>query len=233
MDARRRDRTRPHRALVPPAGCRRPDAPSQYRPRWAREWHHRARAGFRRPGERWLRGAARRAVSAFAPTRPARARLRTLPPRARVGGVLPRRGPARRCRSAHLPAVAAFNDLIALAVLASCRRQHIEVPDDLALIGGLDVALDTVKRYAPVKEPTGDRRAPRHELTLVDPTATTCAPAPRIRATRAPHYCGNSPESVRRASELACLSGEFASLLHADCVPMLICWVSLSSSSTW
>ncbi|WP_330350735.1 substrate-binding domain-containing protein [Streptomyces sp. NBC_00582] len=32
------------------------------------------------------------------------------------------------------PAVAAFNDLIALAVLASCRTQHIGVPDDLALI---------------------------------------------------------------------------------------------------
>ncbi|WP_413253360.1 hypothetical protein OG873_22465 [Streptomyces violaceus] len=66
MDARRRDRTRPHRRLVPPAGRRHPDASSQHRPRRAREWHHRARAGFRRPGERWLRGAVRRAVPAFA-----------------------------------------------------------------------------------------------------------------------------------------------------------------------
>ncbi|GLW56818.1 hypothetical protein Kpho01_48290 [Kitasatospora phosalacinea] len=33
----------------------------------------------------------------------------------------------------------------------------------------LDVALNTVKRYSRVKEPTGDRRAPRYRLTLVDP----------------------------------------------------------------
>ncbi|MCX5265940.1 substrate-binding domain-containing protein [Streptomyces sp. NBC_00199] len=32
-------------------------------------------------------------------------------------------------------AVAAFNDLVALAVLASCRTQRIGIPDDLALIG--------------------------------------------------------------------------------------------------
>jgi len=32
-------------------------------------------------------------------------------------------------------AVAAFNDLLALAILASCRTQGIAVPDDLALIG--------------------------------------------------------------------------------------------------
>ncbi|MYS81795.1 ISL3 family transposase [Streptomyces sp. SID5474] len=33
----------------------------------------------------------------------------------------------------------------------------------------LDVALNTVKRYARLKEPTGDRRAPRYKPTLVDP----------------------------------------------------------------
>ncbi|MET9400910.1 ISL3 family transposase [Kitasatospora sp. NPDC002965] len=33
----------------------------------------------------------------------------------------------------------------------------------------LDVALNTVKRYARMKEPTGDRRAPRYKPTLVDP----------------------------------------------------------------
>ncbi|MFE4874663.1 ISL3 family transposase [Streptomyces sp. NPDC056682] len=33
----------------------------------------------------------------------------------------------------------------------------------------LDAALNTVKRYARMKEPTGDRRAPRYKPTLVDP----------------------------------------------------------------
>lgn len=33
----------------------------------------------------------------------------------------------------------------------------------------LDIALNTVKRYARMKEPTGDRRAPRYKTTLVDP----------------------------------------------------------------
>ena len=33
----------------------------------------------------------------------------------------------------------------------------------------LDVALNTVKRYARMTEPTGDRRAPRYRPTLVDP----------------------------------------------------------------
>jgi transposase len=33
----------------------------------------------------------------------------------------------------------------------------------------LDVALNTVKRYARMQEPTGDRRAPRYKPTLVDP----------------------------------------------------------------
>jgi transposase len=33
----------------------------------------------------------------------------------------------------------------------------------------LDVALNTAKRYARMKEPTGDRRAPRYKPTLVDP----------------------------------------------------------------
>ncbi|MCY0963469.1 ISL3 family transposase [Streptomyces sp. H27-H5] len=33
----------------------------------------------------------------------------------------------------------------------------------------LDVALNTVKRYTRMKEPTGDRRAPRYKPTLVDP----------------------------------------------------------------
>jgi transposase len=33
----------------------------------------------------------------------------------------------------------------------------------------LDIALNTVKRYGRMKEPTGDRRAPRYKPTLVDP----------------------------------------------------------------
>lgn len=33
----------------------------------------------------------------------------------------------------------------------------------------LDLALNTVKRYARIKEPTGERRAPRYKPTLVDP----------------------------------------------------------------
>lgn len=41
-------------------------------------------------------------------------------------------------------AVAAFNDLIALAVLASCRIQHIAVPDDLALIGVDDLPMSSL-----------------------------------------------------------------------------------------
>ncbi|AVV44863.1 LacI family transcriptional regulator [Streptomyces sp. P3] len=41
-------------------------------------------------------------------------------------------------------AVAAFNDLIALAVLASCRTQHIDVPDDLALIGVDDLPVSSL-----------------------------------------------------------------------------------------
>ena len=41
-------------------------------------------------------------------------------------------------------AVAAFNDLIALAVLASCRAQHIGVPDDLALIGVDDLPVSSL-----------------------------------------------------------------------------------------
>ncbi|MEH0420880.1 LacI family DNA-binding transcriptional regulator [Streptomyces sp. B21-083] len=41
-------------------------------------------------------------------------------------------------------AVAAFNDLIALAVLASCRTQHIAVPDDLALIGVDDLPVSSL-----------------------------------------------------------------------------------------
>jgi DNA-binding LacI/PurR family transcriptional regulator len=38
-------------------------------------------------------------------------------------------------------AVAAFNDLLALAVLASCRIQHVAVPDDLAVIGVDDLPI--------------------------------------------------------------------------------------------
>lgn len=38
-------------------------------------------------------------------------------------------------------AVAAFNDLLALAILASCRAQNIAVPDDLALIGVDDLPI--------------------------------------------------------------------------------------------
>lgn len=41
-------------------------------------------------------------------------------------------------------AVAAFNDLTALAVLASCRTQHIDVPDDLALIGVDDLPVSSL-----------------------------------------------------------------------------------------
>ncbi|MCD9872765.1 LacI family DNA-binding transcriptional regulator [Streptomyces guryensis] len=41
-------------------------------------------------------------------------------------------------------AVAAFNDLAALAVLASCRIQHIVVPDDLALIGVDDLPMSSL-----------------------------------------------------------------------------------------
>lgn len=39
----------------------------------------------------------------------------------------------------------------------------------LECVRRLDVALNTVKRYARLKEPTGDRRAPRYRPTLVDP----------------------------------------------------------------
>ncbi|QYX75710.1 LacI family DNA-binding transcriptional regulator [Streptomyces akebiae] len=41
-------------------------------------------------------------------------------------------------------AVAAFNDLIALAILASCRTQHIDVPHDLALIGVDDLPVSSL-----------------------------------------------------------------------------------------
>jgi DNA-binding LacI/PurR family transcriptional regulator len=41
-------------------------------------------------------------------------------------------------------AVAAFNDLIALAVLASCRTQRIGIPDDLALIGVDDLPVSSL-----------------------------------------------------------------------------------------
>jgi DNA-binding LacI/PurR family transcriptional regulator len=41
-------------------------------------------------------------------------------------------------------AVAAFNDLIALAVLASCRTQHVGIPDDLALIGVDDLPVSSL-----------------------------------------------------------------------------------------
>ncbi|WP_330263009.1 LacI family DNA-binding transcriptional regulator [Streptomyces griseorubiginosus] len=41
-------------------------------------------------------------------------------------------------------AVAAFNDLIALAVLASCRTQSIAIPDDLALIGVDDLPVSSL-----------------------------------------------------------------------------------------
>lgn len=101
--ARRRDRARHYRALVPHAGRRHPDAPSPHRPRRAAEEHRRARAGSRRLGEQRLRGAARRAVSGVRPARPARAGLRAFPAGARLGAVLSRRGPARRGRSAYLP----------------------------------------------------------------------------------------------------------------------------------
>ncbi|MBD9729479.1 LacI family DNA-binding transcriptional regulator [Streptomyces sp. ID-01-6.2a] len=43
-----------------------------------------------------------------------------------------------------ITAVAAFNDLIALAVLASCRTQHIAIPDDLALIGVDDLPVSSL-----------------------------------------------------------------------------------------
>lgn len=41
-------------------------------------------------------------------------------------------------------AVGAFNDLIALAVLASCRTQRIGIPDDLALIGVYDLPVSSL-----------------------------------------------------------------------------------------
>ncbi|MEU2927116.1 CocE/NonD family hydrolase [Streptomyces sp. NPDC007251] len=66
VDARRRDRTRHHRSLVPHAWRRHPDAPSPHRLRRAREQHHRARAGPRRPRDRRLRGAAAGRFPAFA-----------------------------------------------------------------------------------------------------------------------------------------------------------------------
>lgn len=118
----------------------------------------------------------------------------------------------------------------------------------------LDVALNTVKRYARMKELTGDRRAPVTSPRSSIPTVTTCVgaevktlrcpsltscararswatpaaptcwsaispkaapratsrspprgvshashlPAPRIRATRTPRYCGNSPQPAPR-----------------------------------
>ncbi|MEU9173880.1 LacI family DNA-binding transcriptional regulator [Streptomyces sp. NPDC048420] len=46
--------------------------------------------------------------------------------------------------STPVTAVAAFNDLIALAVLASCRTQHIGIPDDLALIGVDDLPVSSL-----------------------------------------------------------------------------------------
>ncbi|WP_328348130.1 substrate-binding domain-containing protein [Streptomyces violaceus] len=263
-------------------------------------------------------------------------------------------------------AVAAFNDLIALAVLASCRTQHIEVPDDLALIGvddlpvsslavpavttiGMDLTpaagnlttgihstvgapapaepsrsaagdiLALIQRettWPPLLRPGGgihradgpvsarfSRRgrasgATRREAATAVPTdhgslyakrrrpcssmrKTTrergqrvhdpprCCPGHRQtvrpregahrRPTRTPsqaharrshgHHLRTRPENSRDKgtallreltegcpegeSELARLSGEFAQLLHADCAPVLICWVSLRSSSTW
>ncbi|PAZ16501.1 hypothetical protein CLM62_08040 [Streptomyces sp. SA15] len=41
-------------------------------------------------------------------------------------------------------AVAALNDLTSLAVLASCRIQHIAIPDDLALIGVDDLPMSSL-----------------------------------------------------------------------------------------
>ena len=46
--------------------------------------------------------------------------------------------------STPVTAVAAFNDLIALAVLASCRTQRIAIPDDLALIGVDDLPVSSL-----------------------------------------------------------------------------------------
>ncbi|MEU6225620.1 LacI family DNA-binding transcriptional regulator [Streptomyces sp. NPDC047042] len=46
--------------------------------------------------------------------------------------------------STPVTAVAAFNDLIALAVLASCRTQHIDIPNDLALIGVDDLPVSSL-----------------------------------------------------------------------------------------
>ena len=53
----------------------------------------------------------------------------------------------------------------------------------------LDVALNTVKRYARMKEPTGDRRAPRYKPTLVDPYRDHL----RRRRSRRPRGAGHSP----------------------------------------
>ncbi|WP_319695171.1 CocE/NonD family hydrolase [Streptomyces europaeiscabiei] len=73
VDARRRDRTRHHRALVPHEGCRRADAPARNRPRHPRRQPRQAGAGSRRPGRRRLRRTARRALPHVRPARSSRA----------------------------------------------------------------------------------------------------------------------------------------------------------------
>ena len=75
-------------------------------------------------------------------------------------------------------AVAAFNDLLALAVLASCRTQHIAVPDDLALIGVDDLPVSSLA--APALTTIGmDLTVPAGNLTArILSMAGAPAPAP-------------------------------------------------------
>lgn len=87
--ARGRERARHWHAPVPHTGRRHPDAPSPHRSRRARDQHLGAGAGSGRPGERRLRGAARRAVSRVRSARLPRAGLRAFPAGARMGAVLP------------------------------------------------------------------------------------------------------------------------------------------------
>jgi hypothetical protein len=57
----------------------------------------------------------------------------------------------------------------------------------------LNLALNTVKRYARIPEPSADRVAPRYRPTLVAPTVSTCGNAgQRTRPSRSPTSCTRS-----------------------------------------
>lgn len=62
----------------------------------------------------------------------------------------------------------------------------------------VDVALNTVKRYARMKEPTGDRRAPRYKPTLVDPYRD------RLRRRRSEDPAVPVTHLLREVKELGC-----------------------------